>query len=268
MSMKLMVRVQEEVEVTRAQHAVLLAMANHADDDGKHCFPSVDRIAWTAGYKPRAVISAMSELRAMGVLVEVAPAAGRRPVEYEIHLEKAPKKATFEEWKKANSRHARGAQDASVRTDQIDSRGASDAPVQTVQGCNLRRVGVHSTTQGVHSTTRRGAPDAPEPVNQSQEPVKGTVGSAKARATRIPEDFTVTDAMREKAIGYGVHPLQIDNQTEMFLNHHRAKGSTFVDWRAAWYTWMQRAPGYAPRRRGKDIGLEDDVLEAIARGIA
>lgn len=35
---------------------------------------------------------------------------------------------------------------------------------------------------------------------------------------------------------------------ERFENHHRAKGSTFVDWRRAWWTWASRERDYAPTR--------------------
>ena len=29
----------------------------------------------------------------------------------------------------------------------------------------------------------------------------------------------------------------VDRMWEQFENHHRAKGSMFVDWERAWYTW-------------------------------
>ena len=136
MSLQLMVRVMHEVQVTRPQQTVLLAMAEHAGDDGKNCFPSIDRIAWKANYKPRAVEDIMRGLRDEGIIVEVAAPTSNRPTEYEIHLEKAPLKTPFEEWRKEHGKHggkrARGAKNAPL---QSNDRGA----ISREQGCNLTR---------------------------------------------------------------------------------------------------------------------------------
>lgn len=40
-------------------------------------------------------------------------------------------------------------------------------------------------------------------------------------------------------------------ETEKFLDHHRAKGSKFLDWEAAWRNWMRRAIEWAPHRGSK-----------------
>lgn len=105
MSMELMVRVLKEAELSRPQQAVLVAMAENAWDDGTHCFPSVDLIAWKAGYKPRNVVDIIRQLKTMNILEEVEPAKGRRATKYVIHLDKAPRKQSFEEWQEASGRH-------------------------------------------------------------------------------------------------------------------------------------------------------------------
>ncbi len=97
-----MVRILEEADLTRPQQAVLVAMAGNANDDGTRCYPSVDLIAWKAGYKPRNVVDIMRELRAMRVLEIVSGATPRRPTEYIIRVDNAPRKQTFGEWQKAN----------------------------------------------------------------------------------------------------------------------------------------------------------------------
>jgi hypothetical protein len=128
-------------EISHSEQAVLLAMADHADDDGGSCYPSVDRIAYKTGYKPRNVIRVMGDLRKKGALEIVAQATLRKPTEYRIHLGRLPDKPSFEEWRAANGRHV--------------GRGANFAPVQ------------NTDSRGAKSGTIRVHPDAPE---SSKEP--------------------------------------------------------------------------------------------------
>lgn len=69
----------------------------------------------------------------------------------------------------------------------------------------------------------------------------------KKRRTTLPEDFEVTDQMAEWAVQRGIQPDRLRSETEKFADHHRAKGSTFIDWIAAWRTWMRNAVEFAKR---------------------
>lgn len=84
-----------EVELSHGQQAVLLAMADHAQDDGSDVFPSKARLAWKTGYDERQVQRIIKQLREQGVLVEVAPPAQHRPTEYRINLGAAKPKPAF-----------------------------------------------------------------------------------------------------------------------------------------------------------------------------
>lgn len=94
MSAKLMASVYE-YELSHGQQAILIAMADHADDDGSKCFPSLSRIAWKTGYDRRHVQRMTRELQKMGVLVEVARSNRRHPTEYQIELSAAKRKAPY-----------------------------------------------------------------------------------------------------------------------------------------------------------------------------
>ncbi|WP_354643937.1 hypothetical protein [Kitasatospora camelliae] len=83
---------------------------------------------------------------------------------------------------------------------------------------------------------RANAPSEPEPAAKTPK-----------RSTGAPDHIAVTDDMRAWAVRKGLEPPRIDAETERFLDHHRAKGSTFKDWTAAWRTWMSRAVDYTPR---------------------
>lgn len=96
MSGKLMGTVYE-YEFSHGEQSILLAMADHAQDDGSHCFPSIRRICWKTGYERRHVQRLMAGLRDSGVLTEVRAATTNHPVEYAIHLDAATKKPPFED---------------------------------------------------------------------------------------------------------------------------------------------------------------------------
>ena len=77
--------------------------------------------------------------------------------------------------------------------------------------------------------------DTPASSKQTTKPAK-----RKSPTTPPPENFELTTAMqewfREK---FGNVPARlVKQQTEQFLDHHRSKGNQFVDWKAAWRTWM------------------------------
>jgi hypothetical protein len=67
----------------------------------------------------------------------------------------------------------------------------------------------------------------------------------RKRATPPPTEFTITSDMRDWA-RREVPRVDVNQQTRQFLDHHRAKGSSFKDWTAAWRTWMRKADGWLP----------------------
>lgn len=58
-------------------------------------------------------------------------------------------------------------------------------------------------------------------------------------ARTYPEGFALTDEMRAYAVRNGIAADRVDDMFEHFSNHHRAKGSKFVDWTLAFYTWVR-----------------------------
>lgn len=75
---------------------VLLAMADHADHDGKHVRPSLELIAWKTGYEERQVRRIVRTLEQDGLLQRECTGGGRRKAnEYSIHLENGVKKSPF-----------------------------------------------------------------------------------------------------------------------------------------------------------------------------
>ena len=94
MSIKLMAEVWTR-ELPHAEQSILLAMADHADDDGGSVFPSVGLVAWKTGYSKRQVQRIIADLKTRGALVLVATAVRYRANEYQIDLDAIPVKAPF-----------------------------------------------------------------------------------------------------------------------------------------------------------------------------
>lgn len=66
-----------------------------------------------------------------------------------------------------------------------------------------------------------------------------------------PEGFVLTDDMRAYAVKNGIAPERVDGMFEHFSNHHRAKGSMFVDWTLAFYTWVRNDKQYGGKNQAR-----------------
>lgn len=106
-----------ERTLTHGQQAIMLALADHARDDGTHVYPSLSSVARKTGYSLRQVKRIVGELRRLGMLAVVAPARRGRPTEYRIHLSAVPEKKPF--WKE----EARG-DTASPQSDAVEVTSA------------------------------------------------------------------------------------------------------------------------------------------------
>jgi hypothetical protein len=70
-------------------------------------------------------------------------------------------------------------------------------------------------------------------------------GRGARRATGPPEEFQITDRLKRWA-DENARGIDLTRETARFLDHHRAKGSVFKDWGAAWRNWMGRAVDFKP----------------------
>lgn len=94
MSIKLMSQVWEK-ELNHSEQAILLAMADFADDDGRNCYPSYKRLAWKTGYSERQVARIIKGLCAQGILSIARESTQHQSTHYWIRLDKARNKEPF-----------------------------------------------------------------------------------------------------------------------------------------------------------------------------
>ncbi len=119
----------------------------------------------------------------------------------------------------------------------------SDAPApESLQGAEADASGPHTV-----------------PLETLFDPESAETTTARARkeqrACRIPADFALTDAMAAAIRNVGCKNPRA--AFEHFRNLHTAKGSRFVDWQAAWRTWVGNHGKYAcPCQRASPRGLD------------
>lgn len=86
-------------------------------------------------------------------------------------------------------------------------------------------------------------------------PPKGEIPKKSKRGSQVPANFPVTADMRAYAQRLGV--AAVDAETEQFLDHHRARGTVFRDWQAAWRTWMRNSVKFSKGRSGSAPAPDD-----------
>jgi hypothetical protein len=69
---------------------------------------------------------------------------------------------------------------------------------------------------------------------------KNNKNDKKKRETPLPDDFKITDSMREWALNKNF-TIDIYMATEKWKNAMLSKGRTYIDWTAAWRTGMLKA---------------------------
>lgn len=154
MSIKLMSLVWE-CDLPPNQTFVLLAMADHAHDDGSRCFPSVAKLAWKCGYSRRQIQNIIQALRKKAILLVVNHDTGGRgsdgrgqSTEYLIRLTDVPKKQPYQS--NARSSTQKGAIIAPLTLQSTTQKGAPQCThrdeIHDKEGCTLRQRRVHSTS--------------------------------------------------------------------------------------------------------------------------
>lgn len=218
MSIALMTVVWERPDLDPYERLVMLALADHAGDDGT-CYPSIARLCARTGMKERGVQTVLKRLAARG-LVKVVPNAGRHGANvYVIPSTPAP-----------------------------DAPPAHDAPRT---GCTPHHT--HPASHVVNPRTPCGgtpAPDAPEPSFNHQEPSLGPRARSARRKPEmpLPENWCPSDRNITDAMDRGFSQQEIDREALQFRDHHLARDTRFRDWEAAWRTWLGNARKFSNGR--------------------
>lgn len=231
MSIQALAWVFSHSPTTGAERLVLMSLANHANDLGE-AYPSRETIGREARVADKTVKRALAALEAAGAITRAINAApdSRIPPGRRPNLYRVVMDNV------AQVSPGGGDKVSPPGGDPLAARGGQSVPAGGDK--------VSPQTVKEPSTNRGGGP----------------------RATRLPQDFVVSPAMRAWAERIQP-PVDVDGATEQFCDHHRAKGSTFADWVAAWRTWVRNEARWRARGGGGlgapvDTGVPVAALDA------
>lgn len=127
---------------------------------------------------------------------------------------------------------------------EMDSNG-HEKPVEST----IREKSGTSTVQAPkpHSTNRA---DSLNTDSLNTDSGKGaSAPQPKKRATQVPKDFALTDALMDWGAKEGFTLDQMRGQIPQFIDHWTGKGETRKDWVASFRTWMRSARTYGHLNR-------------------
>ena len=169
MSIRQILQVWEH-EFSHPHQAVMLALADHACEDGTGIRPSINRIVWKTEYSERSVQNILSQLRQLGILVITVPATYNTPNEYKFDWSAATPKPAFDDFiAQKKGRKVGGAESAPLAKEvkDEDNRGA----ITVQQGCSSDEVGVQLPCRGGAVAVQEGcSPLHPIRTEPSREP--------------------------------------------------------------------------------------------------
>ena len=73
-------------------------------------------------------------------------------------------------------------------------------------------------------------------------------GAENQRRSKLPKDFRPNDAGLKAAEDAG---FDVGVELSKFIDHHAATGSLFLDWQAAWRTWIRKATEFRAAKGGR-----------------
>lgn len=232
MSMELMVKAMKTKVGNPLRKLVLLKLADNANDQGE-CWPSYQYIADQCEIGKRTVIGHIDSLIQAGYLTKTS--------------RKGPK---------GNS--------SNVYVLDFDAK-----PVNT-GGANAALGSAGDALGGANAALGDGAAAAPrtshslEPVNESvNEPLAVPPKPKKSkRRSGVPDEFLVDQRMLDWLVENQI-TTDWQIETNKFLDHHRAKGSTMADWVSSWRLWMRNSMKFSAPRPMPPATAKQQVSDSL-----
>ena len=196
MSIRQILQVWEH-KLSHPHQAVMLALADHAHEDGTGIRPSINRIAWKTGYSERSVQNIMAQLRQLGVLAIAVPATHNTPNEYRFDWSVATPKPSFDEFMaQKKGRKSRGANSAPLS--KVPQKKGRRGAVPVQEGCS-------SDAAGVQLPCDRGAVPVQEGCSPLH-PIRKEPSREPSIETKEPEE----ENLRFGVVTYRQPPDEID----------------------------------------------------------
>lgn len=266
------------VDLPPLRKAVLLKVADNANDDG-FAWPSVARIAHETGYSTRTVQTVLKEFVAAGILeIRANEKGGKgRPRVYWINLQRVQELHPLPEFEptgfepfgpaKGESHDAKGAAH--------DAKGAA----HETKGCSSSAPEPSVTIKepsGEPSVARADAAHRDDLDHFELTPVETHEDTEHAnkrtrRPTRLAADWEPT--AKHFALGHelGLDAERVHFEADQLRDHAAAKGRILKDWDAGFRMWLRTSaddagrgpPGLGRSRAGRDRPGPASVVAAV-----
>ncbi len=194
---------------------------------GGECWESHATLASDMGCGLRSLRMYLDELIEAGIITETLAGTRRSKV-----YTPTSNTSKFADWNEFNRQETTV---QSARNDTSNTSKFADSYEKTPGKKTLE----DSTPIGVDAAGAAAKPSA--------APARGE--SAK-RATRLPEDADLSDDHLKAAASIGLDRAAAETEWPQFKDHHHSRGSTMVDWLAAWRTWCRNSLKFAARKNG------------------
>jgi hypothetical protein len=237
-----------EMELPHAEAWVLMALADHADHEGRNIYPGMGLVAWKTGYSRRQVQRVVNSLVTKGILVLEAKDVGRYGTNrYHIDWAACPYKPAYLSERSdkmslpASDKMSLPASDKmSLGQNVTSDKMAPSVVTKCPPGSDIAMSPKPSIEPSIEPSLLLGATDKPSPQ--------------ESRRTRIPPDFHVTPSMLAWAEDRGFTDLiDLEHETEEFVTHWRGDGTTKANWEPTWQNDMIKKAGWA-RNRARQQG--------------
>ena len=189
------------LELTSPKRMVLLAMADHANDDGGRVFPSIEYVAWKTGYSERQTKRIVSGLITDGLLVKERDATRYTPNVYRIDIAAGkPKRQYKSERRVKMSSLSTGQNDMpeKVRGDISAIRGdITVSPKPSLEPSENTNTSISNEMEQHAQPPTQNYDMVSDPVDVADEMVAPT-GAKNAQVGTVKENLTVGDHSQEK----------------------------------------------------------------------
>jgi len=222
MSIKVMTLVWENFKRGGSEKLAMLALADWCNDDGGSLHPSIKGVAEKINSSESQARRIIHKFIDEGLLTVIANHGGGNPGQsrhYKLNIGMLSTPSTHD-----------------TRTPCTDATPSIDATPST------------HARDPLHPCALPLAPMTPEPPLTIIKPslVKKTKIN---KSIPVPEKFEVTPKMFDWACEQGIPEDKIKIETEQFVDRNKSLGSKYIDWNAAWRTWMRNSVKFAKQRK-------------------
>lgn len=236
--------------------AVLMALASKAREDGTGARPGQQWLADRTRKTARQVRSDLAKLEDLGLirrgdqgLVAHLP-ADEAPVVWDLAIERLERKPAS-----APSDDVESAEGA----DESTNAGRERKPTSGRQSTSGRKQASGGERKQASGDTSPETTNSP-PTGESARAHAGARGNSTPRGDGripLPDDFSITDAMRRwaKRDGYAVI-VDVDYETAQFISHHRSESTRKASWPDEWQKWIRRSAKFVAERNQRQAARD------------